>query len=111
MTQDEFDAWARDHAKAFGLYDPKDAEMFLSWFNAFSAAGFIVADLRYATQSMIAKSAPQYRSDHLRLIQANASASARQRATKAKESDASGFSACSLCCGSGWAIVPHRESL
>lgn len=111
MTQDEFNGWAREHATAFGMTDPKEAAMILSWFDAFSAAGFIVFDLRYATQSMIAKAAPQFRSDHLRLIQSNATASARKRATKAKESDAAGWSSCSLCCGSGWVIVPHRESL
>lgn len=111
MTKDEYASWATDHAKSFGLSADADLSMLFSWFDAFSAAGFIVSDLRHATRTMIAKSPPQFRSDHLRLIQANATILARQRATKAKDSEASGWSACSLCIGSGWVIVPHRQSL
>lgn len=111
MTKQEFAIWARDHAIAFGLNLDGDLQMILSWFDAFSANGYDIGDLRQATQSMIGGATPQFRTDHLRLIKASATASARNRSTKAKDSEASGWSACSLCCGSGWVIVPHRQSL
>jgi len=112
MTLDEFKAWARDHATAFGMSDPNDAAMLLSWYEPFAFAGFIVADLRAATATMVAKSAPQFRSDHLRLIQSNAVISARNRAIKAIEvKDEFGTWSCKHCSGSGWVTVPHPNSL
>lgn len=112
MTNDDYRRWAADHCRTFGLFDARELEMILSWFDAFDGAGFVAADLYHASHAMQHPGpAPQFRSDHLRLIQAHAGRAAGARAKTAELSEATGPSSCSACAGSGWVVVPHPAGL
>lgn len=110
-----FEQWAGKHCQTFGLLDPSEFAMVLSWrVPLCDLSGYSVDELESATAWMAAKAAPKFRTDHLRLIQERVS-SARLAASAAearKRIEASGGEdkgRCSLCGNSGFAIVPHID--
>lgn len=103
-----FDQWVDLHCVRFGLTTEAELRMVQSWGPAFAAAGFNVEDLLEATNYMTTRAAPQFRSDHLRLIQQRINDRARAASAKllAEPEDAE-TSTCDQCGNTAWVIVPH----
>lgn len=110
-----YEQWAGQHCQTFGLLDPAEFAMVLSWrVPLCDLSGYSVEELASATAWMAAKAAPKFRSDHLRLIQERVSSSrlAESAIEARKRIEASGGEdkgRCTLCGNSGFAIVPHLD--
>lgn len=105
---DWFRQWADRHAAIFGLTSPQDLEMFAAWRGAFVSAGFTFSELNAATDWMVKQSAPEFRNEHLKMIQTFIRQRRdEQRRFEQQTAAPMGKSYCSLCGGTGMVVVPH----
>ena len=115
LSKAEFDQWAGRHGAMFGFAHANDSAMFSLWFGLFADRGYSPAELRYATDSIAAKTEPlKWREHHLAEI--NKLIGDRRGAYEAKRlrdfpEDNYGPSRCSSCEGSGWVSVPSPRQI
>lgn len=112
-----FTDWAMKHCQTFGLLDEREVAMVLSWREPLcEIGGYTLTELFDATAQMAARTAPKFRSDHLRMIQerimnVRLAIAAKESQERLEDASREDRGVCAACFSSGFMFVPHPAAI